>query len=321
MTEENEVVEEVMEDVVEETVVELADDPQPGSNEVEEVVEASAEAEEEVPAYTPDYTYKVNKEVREIPEHYRSLLTDVEQEKQFRDIMERADGIHDVKAHRDRLTKEIDEQYKPSMEILNTANSFLEKNDLESYFEYSGLTDKQIYQYALKRLEMQENPEQMAQHNQFRQLQNQNMQLQQQFDSMSQQNSQQAVANRQAELDSHLAGTETHAMVQAYDAQVGKPGAFRAEVIRRGQYYGQVENRDASVEELVNEVSAPYRGFMQPKPQAQPAVTPSGVVTGGGNQRGKPTLPKIQGKGGSPVSKGPKSLDDLKKLRNQMLGL
>ena len=147
------------------------------------------------------------------------------------------------------------------------------------------------------------------------------MQLQQQFDTLSSQNSQQAVHNRQAELDSHLAGPENHAMVQAYDAQVGTPGAFRAEVIRRGQYYGQTQNRDAGVEELVNEVSAPFRGFMQPKPQARPAVRPSGVVTGGGNQRGKPTLPKIQSKGGSPVSKGPRSLDDLKKLRTQMLGI
>lgn len=318
MTEEH--VAEHVEEVAEEVVEEVVETHEVEAAEPTEEVEMAAEPE--VPAYAPDYTYKVNKEVREIPEHYRSFLTDAEREKEFRDIMERADGIHDVKEHRDRLTKEISEQYAPAKQVLDQANGYLAKQDLESFFEFSGLNDKQIFEYALKKLELQENPEQAAQHSQYRQLQQQNMQLQQQFEQLQSQHSQTAVQQRGVELDTFIARPENHAIAQAYDTQVGTPGAFRSEVIRRGQYYGQVQNRDASVEELVNEVAAPLRGFVSPQQAAaQPSVTPSGVVLDGGNQRAKPALPKIQGRGGSPVSKGPRSLDDLRKIRTQKLGL
>lgn len=288
------------------------------SNENVEVAASEAEPVEVAPTYTPDFTYKVNKEVREIPEHYRSFITDADREKEFRDIMERADGIHDVKAHRDRLVKEIDEQYKPANDILNQANSYLSQGDLQGFFEYSGLKDEDIFNYALKRLELKENPDKARAYEQQRYIQSQNTELQNQVNRLQEQYNQQAAAQRINELDSYLSRPENLEVVNTYDAQVGTPGAFRQEVIRRGQYYAQVNNLDRSVEELYREISAPFAGFVGQQNQSGIQTTPSGVVTGGGNQ-GKPTLPKLQGRGGSPVRKTTyRSVADLRKREAEL---
>jgi len=123
------------------------------------------------------------------------------------------------------------------------------------------------------------------------------------------------------ELDSYIARPENLALAQAYDEQVGNPGAFRSEIIRRGQYYAQMQNRDATVEELFGEVSAPIRNFVNPRTPAETGIqtTASGVVVGGGNQRQKPTLPNVQKTGGSPVKRvSYRNINDLKKRAKEI---
>lgn len=320
MTEENvnqEELEEVSNEEVSEEVVEPSYGGDEGSGEGDgEPAEVKAE-----PAYEPNYHYKVNGEEKEFPEWMRSQIVDEETEKQARDMMERADGLFHVKEHRDRLTKEIEEQYKPQMEILHTANNYLQQGDLQGFFEYSGLKDEDIFQYALKRLELKEDPAREAAYNQQRQFQMENRHLQSQVQTLQQQQNQQLAMQRQMELDSFIGRPENLSIAQAYDEQVGKPGAFRSEIIRRGQYYAQMENRDASVEDLFSEVSAPIRNFVgsqQPRNSGM-HVTASGVVVGGGNQRQKETLPNIQKQGGSPVRKvSYKNINDLKKRAREI---
>jgi hypothetical protein len=105
---------------------------------------------------------------------------------------------------------------------------------------------------------------------------------------------------------------------------VGKPGAFRTEVIKRGKMYAAME-QDAPVEQVVSEVLQ-LIGWQGQSTQAQPnvqngagaaAAPAAGAGTPAAGQA-KPTLPNVRGKGTSPAQKVFKSTEELRKHARQM---
>ena len=95
-----------------------------------------------------------------------------------------------------------------------------------------------------------------------------------------------------------------------FDSKVGRPGAFREEVIKRGQMYA-AQGNDISVEQAVQEVTnllRPVYGEVQThaNPQSPQVVAPNY----------KPTLPNVRSSGTSAIKRTPNTLADLHKLRD-----
>lgn len=285
------------------------------------------------PAYTPNFKYKVLKEEREIPEWARSIVTSQDAEKQVRDLFERADGLESVKQHRDLLVQEnsqMREQWAPFVQNAQQALDCARKGDLDSFFNIVGIPEQAILKYALYRLQLRDKPEALAAHNELVGLRQQNMTLQQQVEAAQQQAQAIAIAQKQQELEVTLARPEIHAAAQAFDARFGKPGAFRAEVIRRAQMMHAMTGQDPSSEEAAMEmlrmIGWQGGGTSMTQPPAQNGAGNAGVVAGGtagasGGGGNKPTLPNIRSKGGSPVKAAPKSTDDLRKLAREKAAL
>jgi hypothetical protein len=258
-------------------------------------------------AYAPNFKYKVLKEEKEIPEWARPFVTSADVEKNVRELFEKADGIEAVKTHRDQLVV-----------------GHLQRGDLDIFFEALNIPEATVLKYALYRLQLKENPQQFAAHEQMRQIQLQNLQLQQQLEQSNSGYTNIAVQTREMQLDTHLGRPELLTAVQSFDQRVGKPGAFRTEVIKRGKMYAAME-QDAPVEQVVSEVLQ-LIGWQGQSTQAQPnvqngagaaAAPAAGAGTPAAGQA-KPTLPNVRGKGTSPAQKVFKSTEELRKHARQM---
>jgi hypothetical protein len=288
-----------------------------------------AQAAAAAAAYKANLKYKVLKEEKDFPEWARPFVTSADLEKQFRDTFERADGLASVKEHRDVLVSENEamrEQWLPVVQATQTAMGHLKKGDLDSFFESVGITEANVLRYALHRLQLRENPAALQQHEQQRQLQLQNQQLQEQLQQAQSGYQNVAVQTREFQLETHLQRPENLSAVQAFDARVGKPGAFRAEVIRRGQAYA-MQGIDAPVEQCVGEILQ-IIGWQGQTPQVPAAgQNGQGAAAGAGAsenaqipQSQKPVLPHLKGKSASPVKKAPKSTAELRELGRQLRG-
>ena len=135
-------------------------------------------------------------------------------------------------------------------------------------------------------------------------LEMQNQQLTQNFQTF-------AVQQRENELTSILSRPDISEVVNSFDQRAGQPGAFRAEVIKRGQFYAYQSNQDVPPQQLVDELVS-LVGMPQGTQQSAPTQTQPQA------QAPKPVLPNVAGKGTSPVKRIAKSTDDLRQLAAQM---
>lgn len=290
-------------------------------------------AEAAAAKYAPKLKYKVLKEEKDFPEWAKPLATSEEMENTLKDIFERADGLAEVKEHRDRLIQEhtrITEEWGPFVADAQKALGHLRRGDMDSFFEATGVSELQILKHAQKILALRADPNAAAAHNQQRQLQLDNQRLQE--EASQYQNGYQTLATQQKdfEISVALGRPEILSTVQAFDAKVGKPGAFRAEVIRRGQSYVAMGQPNVSTDQVVTEVLQllGWQGQTQGQ-NPQPPVTSvqNGAGASAADQNGgagtpaqqtPPTLPNLRGKGGSPVKKAFRSTDEIRKYAKSL---
>lgn len=278
------------------------------------VPQAAVGAAAQPPAYTPNLKYKVKGEEKEFPEWLKKQITDAEVEKQARDVFERADGLAEVKSDRERLVQEntaMREQWAPIVQNVQNVVGHLQKGDLDSFFESVNISEAQILKYALHRLQLRENPQQLQAYEQTRQMQLQNQQLQDQLQQSQAGYQDFAVQTRTMQLDAQLQRPEILTVAQAFDQRVGRPGAFRTEVVNRGAMYAGV-GKDISAETAVSEVLQIIGGSPQP---AGPLAANQGQIAPAGPAAAndpKPTFPVIRGKSGAPVQKAFTSTDAIR---------
>lgn len=289
---------------------------------------AAATGASAVGAYAPNFKYKVtapaaaggaSKLEKEIPEWAKPFLTSADLEKNVKELFEKSEGLEAVKQHRDLLTQENEQmrtQWAPIVQNVNALAGHLQRGDFDSFFESLNIPEQTILKYALYRLQLRENPQQMQSHEQMRTLQNQNLQLQQQLQTSNGGYENLAIQQRTMQLDMQLARPETLPVATAFDAKIGTPGAFRNECIRRGQMYA-AQKVDASAEQVVSEVLQ-LLGWQGQVTLAPPVAMGAGATAGGaGGTAPKPTFPSLQGKGTSPVQKAITSTAQLRELAKQ----
>ncbi len=275
------------------------------------------------PAYTPNFAFKYRGTDRadaeaQFDDIFKPLIKDADTEKKIREMHEKAFGLDFVKQDRDTLRQtfqETQQKYTEQATALQTLGMYVKNDDFDSFFEALKIPKKSILDYAIKLVQLEKMaPEQRAAYNAQRaetqrrmSLEMQNAELTQQFQNLS-------VERRETELSTTLAHPQVAPLIEAFDQQAGKPGAFRDLVIQKGQHHFFTSGMDVPVHQVVNEVI----GLLGLKP-AQPGGTPaaaSGVVARG--SQGKPVLPLVPGKGGSPAKKVPNSTAGLRELANQL---
>ena len=240
----------------------------------------------------------------------------------MREMYEKSHGIEEVKTARETFKTQAEEwkgKHNQLEQSIYALGAHVKKGDFRSFFETLNIPKEQIINYAIQELKYQELPpeqrqavEQMRQQEvAYEQATQQNRTLQQQMADLVQQQS-------AFELNQVISAPDTAATVQSFDARAGKPGAFRDEVIRRGQYYEAVHKISPPASQLVTEILA-LIGGQNPAQQGTVNLqqgTPSQVVQ---NQSAKPVISSFQGGGAqSPARKVPTSVADLRQLRQNL---
>ena len=123
---------------------------------------------------------------------------------------------------------------------------------------------------------------------------------------------------RQYALNSELDRPEVKSMVESFDQRAGKPGSFYREVINRGQlaWFQSQGKVDLTPSQAVEQVIQLY-GLKQTQPQAAGA---SVAAPASAPQQKANTIPNVgSGKSAAPLKQKPKSIEDLKKMRQHLL--
>lgn len=282
--------------------------------------------------WSPTYKFKVHEEEKEFDDFLKPLVKSKEDEEKIRDILERAYGLDHVKAdratlreHNKALVSEVNEFGTVKME-LQALGTHLKNGDFESFKEAFNIPDELIMQYALQKVKLANaSPEeqaayqaQRAEAQRLRALEDQNRAWQESYQNY-------VVSSKETELNFVLSQPDVVNVMQEFDSRLGQPGAFRNEIIRRGQMHFNATGQDLSAKQVVDtfvsmlgvvpgQVSPPQN--VQPGQVVQNRSTGQKVVTGA--QGAKPVIPHIAGSGASPVRKVPKSISELRKLGQTM---
>ncbi len=266
-------------------------------------------------AWTPNYKVKAYDNEYEIPENFRSYINQ-ENEKNFKEVFERSFAFDTIKQkYKDAQTKyqDVNGKYETVSKNLDKLSKFVQNGDFDSFFNTIQIPETEIQKWIYNKLTLQDLPKEQQQlYTKNSEYQRQLLSMQEQYEEMQGKlaefedyKTQQAVQQRVSELDSVIGSPEYKSLAENYDARVGKPGAFKNEVILRAAAVANSTGKDLSVQEAVQELARLVAWNQQNGGQA------SGVAQKG---QSRPTLPSVSGKASSPVAPQVKSIEDLKKL-------
>lgn len=285
-----------------------------------EDVEAS-----EPEAYDPDFSYKVKTETKEFDEWLRPVVKDKETEERLRELYTRAEGLEEVKSVRDQIKEELEEKTRlmqekdQQIDQIKQVGRYIQKKDYNTFFKALQIPKEDIIRYAAEELQYQEmTPEQQQYIDQQREQAYRLSLLEQQNQQLSTQAQQAQRQQMEQTLESELTRPEVEQVAEQFDSRLGKPGAFREEVIKRGVLHeqnGTVVTANQAVSEVLQLI-----GGTSPQPQAEEAPQQAGTRNEPVVASRKPVIPNIgSSSGGSPAAKRPRSLEDLRRLRDQMI--
>lgn len=271
------------------------------------------------PQYQPNFKFKAFDKEYEVDELFRPLIKDSETEEKIKKLHSKA---YAMEAFQEKLHKSRSEydQFKQSIEpkvkSFDYFNVLLENKDWDTFFNKLGVPDEEIFSFVEKKLALLNAPaDQRAEYERQLALRQQHYAQSQQLQEIQQAYQQQAVQTRTMQLESLMARADVTNYAASWDSKVGNVGAFRQLVIEEAANVYHATGRDMSAEEAINHVIQKFGkvvGPMGAQPaQASPAQqTPAAAAP--------PIIPHVAGRGTSPVKKVPKSLDDLKKLADEM---
>lgn len=269
------------------------------------------------PAYQPNFKFKVLDKEHEMDEWLRNAIKDPDTEKKARELYEKAFGLDSVKQDRQTLKTELadsKEKIARTDQALEQIGEYARANDWDSFFESLKIPKDRILQYALQLVQREQDPTVKAQWeaNRTATLATRN------YNDANQQLTQRerdfAAQQKTFEYNQVTSRPEVMTIVQAYDAGMGKPGAFREYVIQIGLAH-LASGKDIPAEQAVSEAIAHLRAVNPALGQAAPATPPSPQVV---MPNTKPVLPNMGGRGTSPVRATIKSFDDLKQRSKEL---
>lgn len=268
------------------------------------------------PVFAPNFKFKVLDKEHEIPEFLRGAVKDATTEKQLKELHEKAFGLDIVKPKYQETKKQLD-QVRGTLEKQSTELSrlgqLLEKNDLDSFFKALKISEEQVLRYALERVQYRELPlEQRLQVDAQMQERQRLGQLEQQTQTYEQQYYAEATRNKALQLDYSLEKPEVKSIADAFDTRLGTPGAFRAEVIKRGQLAFHTTGQDIPVDQAMKEVLALAGGVLPSGGNPAAQTQAPAAAQGSPAPVQPPIIPNVSGRGASPAKRAITSIADLR---------
>jgi hypothetical protein len=280
--------------------------------------------EEELPpaaVYTPKEKFTAMNKEFEVPALLKGVMKDPASEKEVLDLLEKAYAVDDMK-EKIPLARQERDQYKAELNNIThqigDLRTTFQKGDINLFLEKLAIPKEKMLQWAVEELNYSQLPEdQKKQIDDHRDAQRRADLASQQVGYYEQQLFEQARQAKQALLQVSLARSEVKTFADQFDARVGRPGAFFEEIRATGEneWNASQGKIDLTPEQAIGKVMAKWKPFIQAQP-AQPQGAPQVKVV---QSTQTPTIPNIQGKSQSPMKAMPRSIEDLKKLRDQAL--
>ena len=281
----------------------------------EPVIENAELSPEDTEEYTPNYSYNFKDEERSFDERLHGAIKTKEDEDYIRDLITRSEGLDDIKADRDKWKTDhgqVHEQAGLLSKGYQNMVDWREKGELDKLFTAFKLDDQAIIDYALRRAEFYEkSEEEQAKINADKSTADEVAALRAEVAGFKTERGQASVQQEIASVDV-LVASEEHKPV--FDALVSKGIVTNARdvtemVIEYGMGVFQRTGKEPSIDQAVNQVMARYQGLVPAADLGEGNGAPA---------EGKPTLPRLNGGGGKPVSRPIGSLQQLKDLAAQI---
>jgi hypothetical protein len=262
-----------------------------------------------VDEYVPNYKFKAYEKDFEFEDWARAAIKNKEAEEKARALHAKAYAHDDL---REKYTKV--QEYRTKYDNIEKNISKLEKllntGDVGGFFEGLGYNKETATQmlskYVLDQINYKEMPEdQRKAFDHQRMVEKKAMTYEEQVTSMQSKLEEYETRQLDTELSLNLNDPTVSEIVRAYDERMGKPGAFREEVILRGDSLSRQMGRIATPKEVVAQMADFAKKLIGPLESYQQPTVPA---------RPKPALPNIQSRGNtSPAKQRFNNLEDLEK--------
>lgn len=287
-------------------------------------------------AYTPNKKFRVmdpeNTESHieyDIPDWAHGMMKDAESEKKVHDVFTKAQGLDIVKNKLQTVRQaktEIEGKHRQLETGINELREVYQRGDLDSFFQKLAIPEQKILQFVLDKINYNElPPEQKHVLDARRQAEQKAFELEKHNQQLHGQVQEQVTRAKGIQLETALARAETKTVIDDFDARAGKPGAFRDEVIARGElaWFRSNGRIDLTPEQAVKEVLEMYGlsagqrqmnvGTQQSAPPQAQTLAPVPVAP-----PKTPVIPNVGSRSQSPMKSKPRSIADLKKLADSM---
>lgn len=279
------------------------------------------------PVYQPNFKFKAFGKEQEIDPLFRSLIKDKASEEQIRKLHEKAYAMEPFQQESKKYKTEFD-QYKqkvePDMRAMGHFNNLLKNKDWDNFFGGLKVPEDEIFNWVQKRLEMRQMPpDQRAEFERQAQVRQQNYAYENQLSERDQEFKQLKTETRVMQLDNVLARQDVQTQAAQVDAILAGsdsgPRSFRELVVQEALDHFNRTGEDLSAQQAVQLAQQKYSRFLAAQNQGAGQFSQQGQAGQPGGQQitstaNAPIIPHVGGSSRSPVSKAPRSLEDLKKL-------
>ena len=236
-------------------------------------------------------------------------------EAKAKDLYTKAFGLDEVKpkyeSERQKRT-ELEGEINNIRTEINTILEHKQKGDLGAFFGSLGLTDDQVASYMLEKIKQRElPPEQQKVYTDLEALRRESSSKDKQVQEMNRMWQQAASQARRVELDSVLARTDINQLMRGYEGRIKKPGAFRDLVIKHALAEFHTTGKDLTADEAAKAVMEMLGDVYTSQGEDTSSVA---------EVKALPVIPNVGGRNVSPTQKIPRSIEDLKKIRAEMIG-
>lgn len=266
------------------------------------------------PAYQPNYKYKAAGKELEFDEWVRPVVKSKEQEERLRELYAKANGLDLVSASREKIAQnyeQVSQQYGQLHNEVSEVMSYAKEGDWDSFFKSLKINEQDIINHFVRKHEFSQlPPEQQKIYNERNQFKYQQREVQNQYSQLENNYRNMEVRVLGFELNSALQNQDAVEVSKNYDAQYGE-GAFKEFVrdmaLARFHQTGQDPTAEEAVKYAVQRIGNIYRQQTNVGQPQQSTV-----------EKPLPVIPRVGGANMSPTRKQPRSLDDLRKMAQEM---
>lgn len=298
-------------------------DPTPGSE--------GAEGDKPA-AFKPRDKFKVmilgsdEQKEHDVPEWLKKAIGDPDTEKQAIELLEKAYGLEPVKTSRMEIRKERD-HFKTELgkrdSAIQDVRAAYQRGDIDLFLDKLAIPHERMLQWALDKVNFSQLPEDQQRHiRESQEAKRQAYDAEKRAEAGQHQVFEQHRQAKATLLQAGLARPDVSSFAQAYDAKVGKPGAFNEAVVAEGQlaWIQSDGKEDLTPDQAIERAMSKWKNFLVPASaatQAPGVQAPGSAAQPATTQAKPPVIPNVQGRTSSPMKSKPRSVEDLKKLRDQ----